>query len=811
MFNATFLEAKVGALAKVVRKDSVDPYPNAAQFRSHSKLITNIDVFADALSQHAAAGHCLHVGDLHTPLTTWDRRAGLANRNSELNWFVIDIDNLRGVHVPQQLDRDTLANIATTVIDSIGIPELADTSCIAHASSKMGMGGRVSMHLFFQLDSPVFSHQLKQWFKRLNLQSPALSSNIGLSSNGHALKWPLDISCADIGRLIYLAPPVFVDVADPFNEPAARFVTLHRTTPTISGDTIRNSTPCDRDEAAIKMRLRESAGLPPRERAKLRTLVVGGQQVEVLLNPASGVLRPSHTARGFCYYNLNDGDSAAYYHPEFRPDIIFNFKGEPAFRWQDIDQPGYEAYCNDHAEDIARVDPINTFMVINKLDDRVYKVWHDHENCVVTCVPSSREQVSDFYVEYGKIEPIFLPTWSIEYNPNGNFQVDYTGKTINQFTPSAIMKAGLTEELDAPLTADDLLFIARRCPTIHFLLDHLSGNDREAVGHFLNWLAVALQKRCKTETAWIFQGTEGTGKGTLYKEVLMPMFGEPNVSMRSNEDLNDAFNAWRKNKLIVCVDEFEVPNTAAGKALLGKLRNWIVEPRAAIRAMHKVGEDAALYESWILFSNQHNMLPLPEGDRRYNVCPRQERKLRDVCDTRDLYNGIRAEIATFGSLMHGWAADVDAAKICLNNSAKRAARAASRTMAEEFAAALTKGDLDFMLQMLEMSAPALEPGTAIAIDAAKRIVRSMVLNRRNQTFFSSTDMTTLYNAMFEQRMSVLSLSKMLSRQGLNTARVAVDDGSRARGYMLQMNSSQLSDDELDRIVAPNKPTLQAVQ
>jgi hypothetical protein len=36
--------------------------------------------------------------------------------------------------------------------------------------------------------------------------------------------------------------------------------------------------------------------------------------------------------RGFVYFNLNGGDSWAYYHPIDNPTFIRNFKGEPMYR-----------------------------------------------------------------------------------------------------------------------------------------------------------------------------------------------------------------------------------------------------------------------------------------------------------------------------------------------------------------------------------------------------------------------------------------------------------------------------------------------
>jgi hypothetical protein len=50
-----------------------------------------------------------------------------------------------------------------------------------------------------------------------------------------------------------------------------------------------------------------------------------------MLKPDSAVITEMKAERGFVYFNLNGGDSWAYYHPESNPDYIYNFKGEPSY------------------------------------------------------------------------------------------------------------------------------------------------------------------------------------------------------------------------------------------------------------------------------------------------------------------------------------------------------------------------------------------------------------------------------------------------------------------------------------------------
>lgn len=796
--NLTFLQSKVGRLAKTVQPDGILPYPLAAQFLSHHSTVENVADLATELQRHARLGHCLHVGDLSAPLTSWGRRAGLANRQSSLHWFVLDIDGLSVPFTPTRpIGAEQFADIADYVMATLGIADLYDVSYVAQASTKLGLtNDTVSMHVFFLLDGPVTPVQLKTWLKHVNVTNTTLHNNLRLSSTGHALVWPLDISCADPGRLIYVASPAFHGIDDPFAHPDARIVAVTKRHAALSADVIRNTEYSERTERRIRATLRESAGLNPRENPRMKTITINGERTELLLNPARGVLRPSHAARSYCYYNLNDGDSGAYYHHEARPEIIYNFKGEPAIRWQDVDPEGYEAYCKEHAETIARADPINTFMVIDRDSDQIFKVWHNHEDKLVACVASDKTKIEDFYTENGKIAPEFLHTWSIEYNPTSDYQVDYTGRTINTFRASPLMQRGIVEVPGEPLTIASAAIVSRMCPSIWYTIDHVAGNDRECVARFLNWLAYIVQHKNKTQTAWVFQGVEGTGKGTLYDEVLSKVLGEDNTTMRRSISLTDQFDAWRKNKLLVAFDEFQVENNTQGRALISTLRNWITEERASIRAMRREGTDTNLYENYVFFSNMHNMIPLPETDRRYNICPRQDRVLSADCDTNVLYANIRNEVAAFSSLLQCWEIDENAVRVCINNQAKQLAREASRTMPEEFTAALTSGNLDYLLQLTDANRNNTGHEDILALDHAQRTLREFVRHRHENRVYPIADLCNLYNVLYSQRMPVIAFAKMVSRLGLKTDRLT-HNGERVRGCLLRMHRTELTQDELD--------------
>jgi len=802
MLSLTFMEAKLGRLCKTVRPQAIEPYPMAAQFKSHIEAIGTPEQLCDALRKHALAGHCLLVGSLTTPLNDWGRRAGLANRNAPLEWLVIDIDKLPISSLPTAWDAQALADTAEQAIKALDCPQLQGISYVAQAATKLGLApNRASLHLFFLLSAPARSHEVKNWLKELNLTAPAIRSAIGLSANGFALTWPVDISCADIGRLIYLSPPNFNGVTDPFATPDDRFVLVKKSrdrlclNAVVGDDMTFGSTPARQPinvetvERKLKNDLRAAAGLNPRERERLKTVTLNGRSVELLMNPTQGSLRFAYKARGYCYYNLNDGDSAAYYHEEGRPDIIHNFKGEPSFRWADVDPASYEAYCLEHAQLIAKADPVHVFMVINKYDDKIYKVWHDHENDQVTVVQSSRDQITDFYTEYGKVEPTFLPTWHIEFNPTSNVRVDYIEKTINQFNPTPFMRN--TENRIGNVA--DVLKIgsydlwSTLCPSIALLLNHVSGNaTHEEQDLFVNWLAFIFQRRTKTQTMWIFQGAEGTGKGTLFDRIIEPLFGQHNTTMRTNHVFGDGFDAWRARTLVIALDEFELPANAASDAALAKLRNWVTEERTAVRAMRKIAEDTPLYDNYIAFSNRHNILRIPETDRRFNIFPRQEAKLNTVCNTYELYPAIDDELELFANVLQYWQVDAHAAMEAHTNHAKLVARAAGFTTTDEFALAIKQADLEFVADVLSTTPSSYNLAEN---QLARNAVSRIIMNAGQPLFIPVTELATIYNTLYETRMTGMHFGKMLSRHGFESER-SYQDGRRTRGYNLTFNADE---------------------
>jgi hypothetical protein len=183
-------------------------------------------------------------------------------------------------------------------------------------------------------------------------------------------------------------------------------------------------------------------------------------------------------------------------------------------------------------------------------------------------------------------------------------------------------------------------------------------NDAECYHHFLNWLACIYQTHMKTGTAWIFHGVEGTGKGVLFSEILMPLFGERYCRSKKIEALEDRFNADLEYCLLFNLDEARFDDARSTRRLINKFKNMISEPYQEIRAM-------------------------PPKD----------------------IEAIRAERLSFAGFLKGYKIDPQKARTALNNEAKCKLREASQDALEQMCQAVVDGDLDYFMQYVEVGVP----------------------------------------------------------------------------------------------------------
>lgn len=791
MHTLTFLGGYRTSLMKVISPDNVHPYPNVKNFTSFTETVSSIREMRDCLMQHGRHGQCLLKGDLERPLKN-ESRKGIAKKDAPSRLFVLDIDGFRAkgyVHGSEH----SAASIAAVAESVLGLLPSAfqRASYVVQPSSSYGLKKEtVSMHFFFMLDEPVHPTKIKNYLLLLNLTCEKFAEQITLSASGSALSYRIDPSMADNTRLIYLTPPVFNGMDDPIKDKEARFIYVEKQKEYLSAEPFLAA-----EEAKINLlknktlkAAREIAGLPSII-PKAHRITVGQNTVEVISSPGALKMTFYADTGDFVTYDVNGGDSHAYYVFKYNPTVVYNFKGEPNFLFEAADPETYawhrqtflqtEAAIEDVTKKNLTVPPeplvFRDFVTDQYLNGLINPVTGEVIS-IATANRSGLKGLEDFMAQHGGVLPENIPVWTYEFNPKSNVVVDFPNKFLNRYQPPEIYeKASKIEITELHLN----------CPTISKLIMSVVGNDPECYFRFLNWLAFIVQYKEKTNTAWIFQGVQGTGKGQLYSRVLTPLLGPAYTRMMTLENVEEQFNGYLQDNLLLVVDEFRLQDSRVYDKLMNKIKNIITEPRINIRKMHTNAFEVPSYSNVLFFSNMHDVIRIEETDRRFNVAPRQETPLliRHPELANNLIDSLEEELLPFVAHMLRYKVDVSKAKSVLNNDAKKAMHALSVNSVQQIADAFRHGDMEFFIEYV-MNRDTLDnqfvlPGQNII----KGILMHYDSGSEDGYKLRSNEANILYAAITGVRENNIKFGRMMGLHGLRTEQFRYL-GETGKGYKI---------------------------
>lgn len=781
----------------------------------HAKILTSmeypltadrsgIETLAKLVGRHTMAGDAFFTGKFRKPLID-ESRAGQADRQFRPQVLVIDLDDVEvGLPLAPPFTTQHLEQAVWAVKPLLPEP-LATTSCVAHASSSFGMKpGRINLHLFYLLDGPVLSGQLKAWLAKANFDNETLSDNIRLSPSGGALHFPLDRCTAENSRLIYIASPKFEGAVlrDPFTEPADRVTLIDGDTDVapISAD-VKATSPETADQLIqTKIRsLRRLNGLPAKKPRTKTMETRRGEFRDVQINPDHVAIEIAYEREPFVYANLNGGDSNAYYWPKDNPRFIYNFKDEPIIEMAKAAPDFYREYLAQLAsEDSDMVDETIRPMIVRDEDADVHISFLYHGDDYTLVKPpkkigSDRDR-KDWYIQYGGMAPEHYETWQVRFNPHSFTQLDFDEKVLNTFTPTPYMLLDSQEERHQYGMMVPAL--ERVAPNTAFLINYIADNSRVEVEHFLNWLAYVFQYRKKSNIAWVFHGVEGTGKGILFNELLEPLFGRYAMNKKL-EHLEDGFDGWREECLLVVFDEFRMSDAKDGSRLYDKLKNMISEPTGTVRAMFAEQKSVNLYENLMFFSNSNDALKISASDRRFCVPPAQNVPLKERCKPHKLIADLQGEVAAFAQFLADAEVNEVSARTALENEAKAAMRNAASTWVEDFATALKRGDLGWFIDN-SLGMTSTRPEHTTLVTRAGEVIADIaleMLKHHNVTYISLDQVAILYGAIDGGKASKISISKILSRYGCEFLRRRINN-QRNRFMIVRWDTEDLDLTEL---------------
>jgi len=783
----TFLKASK-PLVKEISEEGSKPYPLVKNFTSSEEDISidraGFNKLFRVLCSQSAGGTCLHKGNLKRPLND-EPRAFMSDRSAPTELLVLDIDGLRGT--PGQ----DVKSMADRIV--LQLPEIFhDVSYIAQASASLGVKkNSISMHLFFLLDMPVHPKTLKDFLRNLNYETEFLAEQITLSANGQSLSCVLDPSVADNSKLIYIAPPKFVGIEDPY--PEDRFVKIDRGSPVleISSSLVGvNPEKVHSLGLQIKDNLRKKNNLPKRA-GKVTTVNVAGEAHEVLQNPDKMTIQISRVSEPFVNCNVNGGDSGGYYFLLTNPHYMYNFKGEPVWEIEKADPDFYRSIFEIFADKIdseTKKKPLAlrdfyTDTYFNGVFDETKQQFDDE----YPLTPTNKNSINDFMRSHGRPNPDYVPDARVVFDPSNDkgIQLEEVPYYVNLYRKTSYMMAA--EENVKELSYGEAIQIQKIAPNFYKLVMHILGNGKPEFEHFMNWLAYIYQNKRKAMTAWIFTGVPGTGKGLFVHKILKPLFGEQQTPMRSLENIEEQFNLYMRTALFLVVDEFRMADSGSIGRMADKLKHQITEPTLTIRAMRTNQIELPSFTNFIFLTNRADAVKIEEADRRYNVAPRQETKLE--VDHKDLLANLEVleqELFIVAGVLNKFQVDARMAHTALENDAKKEMKEVSMSIIEEFANAIRTRNLEYFTDVLDI--PLTNTFDAGGISTAQRYVKDWISNTDTQVI-PLAHFKVVYDALNDSRntISQREFSKRMSRLNIKTSRKRISKDRSAgipRGVVL---------------------------
>ena len=401
-----------------------------------------------------------------------------------------------------------------------------------------------------------------------------------------------------------------------------------------------------------------------------------------------------------------------------------------------------------------------------------------------TCVmsPINREGITNRYARCGVKAPAYFPEYEVRMGFDQDNWLDEDLEVVYKYQP--------TKYLTEPLP-DSKVKIP---PYTKKLFQHVTGHDAACYEYFLDWLAAIVQLRRKLLTSWVLHGVQGTGKGIMMDKVIQPLLGVPFTAVLTQDALESRFNSVFRDSVFIAFNEVQVDfSNHGGNSVNARVKVLITENKMSYEPK---GVDAKQGENecnFLFFSNQGNAVKIEEGDRRFNVAPRQEIELKHVNwlppgGIDELKRRLSEELMQFAIHLRQRPYRQEVTYMPLDTDAKLAMIAATRTSGEDFFLKMIKPlDWDLLSESLDcnISSFGIDSGARAASIVAERLAADA--NDPIRTYVTNQEITDLYNNIVNTaRVDVKknSVSKKAHAAGLTIKVIKDKNGNAQRGWKI---------------------------
>lgn len=334
------------------------------------------------------------------------------------------------------------------------------------------------------------------------------------------------------------------------------------------------------------------------------------------------------------------------------------------------------------------------------------------------------------------------------FDVKSNKKIDLESEVFNLFTPTEFMLLEKNEEKISPKSFEK----------IYLLLSNLIPKYTERK-RFLNWLAGIIQTREKQQTAWVFKGAQGAGKGVLLEHVLKPLFGDRQAIKVEDEQLKSQFNGYLQNVILIAFNEVANSDNHDRNTIKNKVKALITDKEIQINEKQIRAFYVDNCVNALFYSNEGIPVVIEEKDRRFNVINTGS-NLREQTwfnNPEEFLAGLESELFSFAQFLMNWKYNSVLAKTPIENDEKKALVNVCIDRFGEFVSHLRTEDVDWLNEAQDVELDAFKiPIHAVNI-AGKRIEKDLATKLFNNIYRDST-------------IKKESLSKKLQVLGIRTSR-----------------------------------------
>ena len=184
------------------------------------------------------------------------------------------------------------------------------------------------------------------------------------------------------------------------------------------------------------------------------------------------------------------------------------------------------------------------------------------------------------------------------------------------------------------------------------------------------------------------------------------------------------------------------------------------------------------FTNFIFLTNRIDAVKIEEGDRSYNIAPRQEKKLEEVYhEVIENIESIKDELPIFAAILRNFKVNEQLVRTPVSNSAKAHMAQVTMSVIEEFFSAVRHGDLSFFMDILDIQLTNVLQGAEIT--TAQRLVKQWIAESQwPHSVMPMEHLRTVYSVLTDDRISQREFQKKAERNSLSKERKRVHNSPR---------------------------------